>query len=94
MRRGLLRTYLLERSRVTGVRDPERNYHIFYCLLHAHEDDFLPDLPCVRWSRSADLWVIPYPCCALLVPSLPWLLTQIGPSKPRSAGSCGLASPR
>ena len=46
--RANLRTYFLERTRVTGVRDPERNYHIFYALLHAHEDHFLPDLPLIR----------------------------------------------
>jgi myosin-5 len=30
-----VRTYLLERSRVCQVSDPERNYHCFYMLCSA-----------------------------------------------------------
>ena len=30
-----IRTYLLERSRVCQVSDPERNYHCFYLLCAA-----------------------------------------------------------
>ncbi|KAL6959993.1 hypothetical protein U1Q18_040139, partial [Sarracenia purpurea var. burkii] len=30
-----IRTYLLERSRVCQVSDPERNYHCFYMLCAA-----------------------------------------------------------
>jgi hypothetical protein len=30
-----IRTYLLERSRVCQISDPERNYHCFYMLCNA-----------------------------------------------------------
>jgi len=33
-----IRTYLLERSRVCQVSDPERNYHCFYMLCAAPSD--------------------------------------------------------
>lgn len=35
-----IRTYLLERSRVCQVSDPERNYHCFYMLCSAPPEDF------------------------------------------------------
>ncbi|XP_048336630.2 myosin-6 isoform X1 [Ziziphus jujuba] len=34
-----IRTYLLERSRVCQVSDPERNYHCFYMLCSAPQED-------------------------------------------------------
>ncbi|KAG8389237.1 hypothetical protein BUALT_Bualt02G0208000 [Buddleja alternifolia] len=34
-----IRTYLLERSRVCQISDPERNYHIFYLLCSAPQED-------------------------------------------------------
>ncbi|KAJ9182366.1 hypothetical protein P3X46_006369 [Hevea brasiliensis] len=34
-----IRTYLLERSRVCQVSDPERNYHCFYMLCAAPQED-------------------------------------------------------
>jgi len=33
-----IRTYLLERSRVCQVSDPERNYHCFYMLCAAPKE--------------------------------------------------------
>lgn len=33
-----IRTYLLERSRVCQVNDPERNYHCFYMLCAAPQE--------------------------------------------------------
>ena len=33
-----VRTYLLERSRVCQVSDPERNYHCFYMLCAAPQE--------------------------------------------------------
>ena len=47
--RAVIRTYMLERQRVTGVHDPERNFHIFYALMHAQDADAIaPELPLVR----------------------------------------------
>ncbi|KAG2320269.1 hypothetical protein Bca52824_013482 [Brassica carinata] len=37
--RAAIRTYLLERSRVCQVSDPERNYHCFYMLCAAPEQE-------------------------------------------------------
>lgn len=34
-----IRTYLLERSRVVSITDPERNYHIFYQLCYGASED-------------------------------------------------------
>lgn len=36
-----VRTYLLERSRVCQVSDPERNYHCFYMLCAAPPEVFV-----------------------------------------------------
>lgn len=35
-----IRTYLLERSRVCQISDPERNYHCFYLLCAAPPEVF------------------------------------------------------
>lgn len=36
-----IRTYLLERSRVCQINDPERNYHCFYLLCAAPQEVLL-----------------------------------------------------
>jgi hypothetical protein len=43
-----IRTYLLERSRVCQVSDPERNYHCFYMLCAAP-----PEVTFIHFSYSA-----------------------------------------
>lgn len=46
-----IRTYLLERSRVCQISDPERNYHCFYLLCAAPPQvklDLLFPIYCVR----------------------------------------------
>lgn len=39
-----IRTYLLERSRVCQISDPERNYHCFYLLCAAPQEVTSPSL--------------------------------------------------
>lgn len=41
-----VRTYLLERSRVCQISDPERNYHCFYLLCAAPPEVFLLNFSC------------------------------------------------
>jgi myosin-5 len=47
-----IRTYLLERSRVCQVSDPERNYHCFY-LLCAAPLEVLMLYACIEMSANA-----------------------------------------
>lgn len=39
-----IRTYLLERSRLVSINDPERNYHIFYQLCDGAKDELKTEL--------------------------------------------------
>jgi myosin heavy subunit len=51
--RCLVRAFMLERTRVTSIHDPERNFHIFYAMMHAAEDGLLaPESPLVRLRLS------------------------------------------
>lgn len=46
-----VRTYLLERSRVCQISDPERNYHCFYLLCSAPAEVFFRTSPCLPLHR-------------------------------------------
>ena len=57
-----IRTYLLERSRVVNINDPERNYHVFYQVQHppARPPECLPSCPaCSAWGPFTDLAAAP-----------------------------------
>ena len=47
-----IRTYLLERSRVCQVSDPERNYHCFYLLCAAPPEVGYLSRPCLYSDES------------------------------------------
>lgn len=51
-----IRTYLLERSRVCQVSDPERNYHCFYLLCAAPKEVFLVLLSLIIFFVNAFLY--------------------------------------
>lgn len=60
-----IRTYLLERSRVCQVSDPERNYHCFYMLCAAPQEvSFVIHLGVCNTGVLADTCRVYEPCLA------------------------------
>uniref|UniRef100_A0A7N0ZY67 Myosin-12 n=1 Tax=Kalanchoe fedtschenkoi TaxID=63787 RepID=A0A7N0ZY67_KALFE len=59
-----IRTYLLERSRVCQISDPERNYHIFYMLCAAPPEDIkrfkLGDPRMFHYLNQTSCYEVPY----------------------------------
>ncbi|KAL9676992.1 hypothetical protein QQ045_005215 [Rhodiola kirilowii] len=59
-----IRTYLLERSRVCQISDPERNYHIFYMLCAAPPEDVkrfkLGDPRMFHYLNQTSCYEVPY----------------------------------
>lgn len=51
-----IRTYLLERSRVCQISDPERNYHCFYLLCAAPQEVILFVFCCLFLSLNMMLY--------------------------------------
>ena len=58
-----IRTYLLERSRIVNVDDPERNFHVFYQLLDGASDD---ERATLRLKTPADYHYTNQSSCATL----------------------------
>lgn len=54
----MIHTFLLERSRVVRVSDPERSFHIFYQLLAGADPDTLDRLQIPRESVPEDFFYL------------------------------------